>query len=433
MIKFAFIVAVALLIPNVSCKNSANSAKDSDSGTGRLALSTEPVGQVTTQSLTTLPLINTPGAANPGTLVIGTPSLQLNDGATGVVGGAIDNRSLQSLFAFHCWNRAEDNYGYWNFCPKPIYSAVEAKALPQISGDTKLMYEFGHFSLLGMIFHAQRDTQNIFAMEASGVKLEPTSLSFLATRDYAGGAISGGVGDKFLMRFASGYDSYAGSSGDGKHYFWNYAAASASSAAQKHFLAMIWYKMVNSTEIGGGAQTFIAVGDDGVTPRIFAINQVMSDTRNANEGSRMVLIMNFENNNFLYKGTSHGSLSEQFYSTVIAGKGGFDYDSSTWKEGAYFADLSGSTVWRGCVDSKSQTLIADTVGVEQCQFVAGFFNGDDNFAAADFLALNEQERLELSEMLGMFSDAAPLTKEQTPRGRDEAANIFDSVTFTKVE
>lgn len=426
------LAVTSIILAALGCAYSACGKKDGDdpegdgseSPIGTLAIDASALNQVTRSSIQTLPTINTAGALNPGTLALSF--LSLRQSLTSEV--PVGEKSLQDLFAFQCWNRAEDDYGKHNSCPEPLYAAVEAGNIETIPGDTKHYYEFGHFSLLGMIFHAQVDSKAIFAKESTAAKIIPSSLEYQATRSYDGNPVSGGAGDKYVVRFPAGYDRYAGSSGDGRHYFWNDSLARAK---QKRFLAMMWYKMINSTQNGGGPQTYLSMDSAGTTPRVFALNQVMSYTSSSREGFRMVLLMNFETNRFVYKGGAWGTLGNYDAGVMtLAGSGGFDFSSRSWKDGAYFARFSNGTEY--CIDSKRQAVIATEMS-QECNVVSGYFSNSTDFIVSEFLGLNETETEDLMPLLEILKTSATLTSDQTPQGTDDAKNIFDTVTFQRAD
>ncbi len=171
-------------------------------------------------------------------------------------------------------------------------------------------------------------------------------------------------------------------------------------------------------------QPFIVLSSDKKSARILAFSSV-----NVSTGSnRAFLIVNFENNRFMIKtGTGGGSPS---YS-IMAGKGGFDFSTGLWREGFYYARVKSSQSedeWAACVDSKTQTVKGlTTADSTDCALIKGFFESSPSFVAADFLELNDSERIDLAGYLAFFQDPNPLPATAIPQQMEDVKHIPDSV------
>ena len=420
--------------PEETNETSKDSSEQDTSGT--LSVGEDVPVNITELSLGSLPTINEAGVSNPGTLALeaslnlGIFALQTQTGPT--VGQPVDNTNIQSLFALECyWDLETDNW-----CPDEITKGLKDGTIPVYGGPNAggdAPYWFSNFSILGIIHHAEAYFGGAYQKSDVANKIVPDSLKGFATKDYDGSAITRTEAKGYVIDIPNLYDSiYQATDGDeGMHYIFNSRAKE-----DGRYSSIPWAKFLESHDSynqrnTGGGQSYLTMKEDGKTPHIYAINQVMSYSNSTNEGFRMILMINYETNHFLFKSGSTNSIGR--YATVVAGKGGFDASTASWLDGAYYAQdlLDGSIGWEACVDNKTQNVLGTAVTQTQCQFVKAMFTEAETFDPAQFLQLTAGEKTDLVNFLAFFNDNSEIPASEIPGGGEDAASFPDEYTYTE--
>lgn len=415
------VVACSKATEDKTDNTDSDEKKTSETGQVNADNNLEVPVKLTEASLGALPTINEKGKANPGTLQVSTNLWQSQQ-----VGEAVNDTTIQSLFALECyWDVEKDNA-----CPDAITEGLKNGSIPVYDpSDTSgsFPYWYSNFSILGIIHHAEAYFKYPYEYADEVKKIDPDTLIYRATIDYKGEAVTQGEPGKYLIEIPGIYNAYVEDSGSNSGY--KYLAYWPDTLDGRLSAVFFPNKQQKNTSF---AQSHLTFEDDNETPRIYAINQVMPYPDNAGEGFRMILIVNYKTDRFLFVSASTNSMGR--YDALVAGQGGFDAETSTWKQGYYFARtfFDSSSNWQGCVDSKTQTVVSLDVNASQCASVKGLFDSATAFDPAEFLQLNAQEKTDLVNFLAFF-DGQLIEAEQIPNEADVGRHIPDKLEFDEIE
>ncbi len=454
-------------------KNETSSNKDGDNNnqgeetesSDTLVLSIDIPVDATEMSLASLPSINEAGKENPDELSASTLALPLvsnlvdisNNNSNGnsndnqsstensddylqsYIGKPISYPGIQKMFAFQCWGKSDfkkkDNT-YANYCPDAIKDKIGSEFIPQKKANEKsnissrLAYEFTSYSLLGLIFQAETTAKAGFKLADKATKIDPKSIVLKAERDYDYKPITAEKPGKYVIDMLTSYDLHYTDFKTSRGYLLN-----SNAEEEGEYMILPWNLRDGKCKTCGASvyQSWMKLDKSKEKAKLFAINQFVASSEKQNYGFRHILLINFETDHFLLKA---GWNESGHNSKVIAGKGGFDFTTGTWKEGAYYTFIkdpgSGAPDLGYCVDSKSQLLLSYDVTHEKCSFVADFFENASSFDPATFLSLTEEEAKKLSPFLELFKNSDGLTADQIPKGKTDIPNLFDEVEFDAV-
>lgn len=424
--------AILPLVFVVTCgKKKDDPAPGQPGGTGTLNLGKPDIVMV---ALGSLPSITEPGSFNPGTLALAvgglrvfshSPLFESQEEPLPVVDEPVNSPSIQTLFQFECFmDNFDENRKH--YCPPALVQKIKANP-----GDRT--HAFSNHSLLGMLAHAGSPSLDVKEYESYSnasteiLSADATSPKFVSTRDLEGNTIPERDADAWVVAIPGAVQkavraTYATNASVGLTVF-------NADPVKDGFAAVVRVrKQPHSTsKINDLAQTYLGLTAN-ATPRVLAYNQVLFNDSmgNCSACNRAILLINFANNRFLLKQSGGPSAK------VVMGQGGFDFESYSWKEGAYFAKSRWqgplTSEWGACVDNKRQVVLGVEAATSACgEDVQMFFDGQGDFDAGEFLDLDDTERIRLAGFLAFFSTPDYLTSMQVPSLMEGVSDLPDTI------
>lgn len=248
------------------------------------------------------------------------------------------------------------------------------------------------------------------------------NYTFVSTKGANGTAVTTGNSEKYVIKMPNVYNYYYEVN---NQQVTEYRLFHFSSDNQK----FADFNMYKDTDQGSVQQAYLTLSESGAG-KIMAVNTTSVSTipdRKAISRGRSILVTNFANKKFLLKQRSNAGL------IVAAGVGGRDPKTGELYEGFYYtkatkqveSDPSSDVTFQGCIDNKTQKMVADTNCVEEKKL------WNTGFDASVYLGLSSAESSDLSGFVSYFADASSLTDEQVALTLDDIKNFPDRIEISE--